>query len=105
MGGLGTKTTGQFIKNTLLPLGGLEENIVKGGKNLVGKLSKADKVIDATKVGSKVLNKTDDVKVINSILDNPKEIEAIKNNNKYIFFDTYQKPYRQNRSYLKCLQK
>ena len=31
------------------------------GVGLVGKLSKADKVIDATKVGSKVLNKTDDV--------------------------------------------
>jgi len=31
------------------------------GAGLVGKLSKANKVIDATKVGSKVLNKTDDV--------------------------------------------
>ena len=31
------------------------------GVGLAGKLSKADKVIDATKVGSKVLNKTDDV--------------------------------------------
>ncbi len=31
------------------------------GAGLVGKLSKADKVIDGTKVGSKVLNKTDDV--------------------------------------------
>ena len=51
LGGLGAKTTGQFVKNTFLPLGGLEENIVKGGKNL----------IDATKAGSKVLNKTDDV--------------------------------------------
>lgn len=66
LGGLGAKTTGQFIKNTFLPLGGLEENIVKGGKNLVGaglvgKLSKADKVIDAVKVGTKMANKTDDV--------------------------------------------
>lgn len=66
LGGLGAKTTGQFVKNTFLPLGGLEKNIVRGGKNLVvdglaGKLSKADKVIDATKVGSKVLNKIDDV--------------------------------------------
>ena len=31
------------------------------GVGLVGKLSKADKVIDATKAGGKVLNKTDDV--------------------------------------------
>lgn len=31
------------------------------GVGLAGKLSKADKVIDATKVGNKVLNKTDDV--------------------------------------------
>lgn len=66
LGGLGAKTTGQFVKNIFLPLGGLEENIVKGGKNLVidglaGKLSKADKVIDATKAGSKVLNKLDNV--------------------------------------------
>lgn len=57
------------------------------GVGLAGKLSKADKVIDATKAGSKVLNKTDDVKVINSILDNPKEIEAIKNNIKDISND------------------
>ena len=35
LGGLGAKTTGQFVKNTFLPLGGLEENIVKGGKNLI----------------------------------------------------------------------
>ena len=71
---------------------GLVEDIVTDplnlvGAGLVGKLSKADKVIDATKVGSKVLNKTDDVKVINSILDNPKEIEAIKNNIKDISND------------------
>ena len=31
------------------------------GVGLLGKLSKADKVIDATKAGSKVLNKTDDI--------------------------------------------
>lgn len=45
---------------------GIVEDIVTDplnlvGAGLVGKLSKADKVIDATKVGSKVLNKTDDV--------------------------------------------
>lgn len=45
---------------------GIVEDIVTDplnfvGVGLVGKLSKADKVIDATKVGSKVLNKTDDV--------------------------------------------
>ena len=45
---------------------GLVEDIVTDplnlvGVGLVGKLSKADKVIDATKAGSKVLNKTDDV--------------------------------------------
>ena len=45
---------------------GIVEDIVTDPLNLVGaglagKLSKADKVIDATKVGSKVLNKTDDV--------------------------------------------
>ena len=61
LGGLGTKTTGQFIKNIFLPLGGAEENIIKGGKNLVnnglvGKLSKADKVIDATKILNKIDN-------------------------------------------------
>ena len=45
---------------------GIVEDIVTDplnfvGVGLAGKLSKADKVIDATKVGSKVLNKTDDV--------------------------------------------
>lgn len=45
---------------------GIIEDIVTDPLNLVGvglagKLSKADKVIDATKVGGKVLNKTDDV--------------------------------------------
>lgn len=45
---------------------GIVEDIVTDplnlvGAGLVGKLSKADKVIDATKVGSKVLSKTDDV--------------------------------------------
>ena len=45
---------------------GLVEDIVTDplnlvGAGLVGKLSKADKVIDATKAGSKVLNKTDDI--------------------------------------------
>lgn len=45
---------------------GIVEDIVTDplnlvGAGLIGKLSKADKVIDATKVGSKVLNKTDDV--------------------------------------------
>jgi len=45
---------------------GIVEDIVTDPLNLVGaglagKLSKADKIIDATKVGSKVLNKTDDV--------------------------------------------
>lgn len=39
---------------------GIGKNVVKGLSGL-SKLSKADKVIDATKVGSKVLNKTDDV--------------------------------------------
>ena len=63
LGGLGAKTTGQFVKNIFLPLGGLEENIVKGGKNL----------IDATKAGSKVLNKLDD------IAENLKHLEYAKN--------------------------
>lgn len=45
---------------------GIVEDIVTDPLNLVGvglagKLSKADKVIDVTKAGSKVLNKTDDV--------------------------------------------
>ena len=45
---------------------GIGEDIVTDplnfvGAGLLGKLSKVDKVIDATKVGSKVLNKTDDV--------------------------------------------
>ena len=45
---------------------GIVEDIVTDplnlvGVGLVGKLSKADKVIDAVKAGSKVLNKTDDV--------------------------------------------
>lgn len=45
---------------------GIVEDIITDPLNLVGvglagKLSKADKVIDATKAGSKVLNKTDDV--------------------------------------------
>ena len=45
---------------------GIVEDIVTDplnlvGVGLVGKLSKADKVIDATKAGSKLLNKTDDV--------------------------------------------
>lgn len=45
---------------------GIVEDIVTDPLNLIGaglagKLSKADKVIDATKAGSKMLNKTDDV--------------------------------------------
>lgn len=45
---------------------GIVEDIVTDplnlvGAGLVGKLSKADKVIDAIKAGSKVLNKTDDI--------------------------------------------
>jgi len=79
LGGLGAKTTGQFVKNTFLPLGGLEENIVKGGKNLVvdglaGKLSKADKVIDATKAGSKVLSKKEGLNKIDNILQESNQL-------------------------------
>lgn len=46
-----------------------------------------NKTDDVVKAGNKVLNKTDDVKVFNSILDNPKEIEAITNNIKDISKD------------------
>ena len=57
---------------------GLVEDIVTDplnlvGVGLVGKLSKADKVIDATKAGSKVLNKLDD------IAENLKHLEYAKN--------------------------
>lgn len=62
-----------------LPIPGLEAmgeipSIFKAGKNLI-------------KPMSKVLNKVDDVKVFNSILDNPKEIEVITNNIKDISKD------------------
>ena len=57
---------------------GIVEDIVTDPLNLVGvglasKLSKADKVIDAAKVGSKILNKTDDV------AENFKHLEYAKN--------------------------
>lgn len=87
LGGLGAKTTGQFVKNTFLPLGGLEENIVKGGKNL----------IDATKAGSKVLNKTDDVVKNASLIPNwtvpkIKSVEEIdKLDNLHPVFKTFDK--------------
>ena len=64
LGGLGAKTTGQFVKNTFLPLGGLEENIVKGGKNL----------IDATKAGSKVLGKEKGLNKIDNILQESNQL-------------------------------
>ena len=54
---------------------GIVEDIVTDPLNLVGagllgKLSKADKVIDVTKAGSKVLNKTDDVAKNASLIPN-----------------------------------
>lgn len=54
---------------------GIVEDIVTDplnliGAGLVGKLSKADKVIDATKAGSKVLSKTDDVVKNASLIPN-----------------------------------
>lgn len=63
---------------------GLVEDIITDPLNLVGvglasKLSKADKVIDATKVGSKVLNKTNDVlSKIGTPLDRPIDIHDIR---------------------------
>lgn len=63
---------------------GIVEDIVTDPLNLVGvglagKLSKADKVIDAIEVGSKVLNKTDDaVKNINRI-----KFDDLKNDNEF----------------------
>ena len=64
LGGLGAKTPGQFVKNIFLPLGGLEENIVKGGKNL----------IDATKAGSKVLGKEKGLNKIDNILQESNQL-------------------------------
>ena len=63
---------------------GIVEDIVTDPLNLVGvglfgKLSKADKVIDATKAGSKVLNKTDDVlSKIGTPLDRSIDIHDIR---------------------------
>lgn len=63
---------------------GIVEDIVTDplnlvGAGLVGKLSKADKVIDATKVVSKVLNKTDDVlSKIGTPLNRPIDIHDIR---------------------------
>lgn len=56
VGGILAKSIGTIDK--LGDLKGISSILGNIGKN---KLSKADKVIDATKVGSKVLNKTDDV--------------------------------------------
>lgn len=63
---------------------GIVEDIVTDplnlvGAGLVGKLSKADKVIDVTKAGSKVLNKTDDVLTkIGTPLDRPIDIHDVR---------------------------
>ncbi len=63
---------------------GIVEDIVTDplnlvGVGLVGKLSKADKIIDATKAGSKVLNKTDDVLTkIGTPLDRPIDIHDVR---------------------------
>jgi len=63
---------------------GIVEDIVTDPLNLVGvdlagKLSKVDKAIDATKVGSKVLNKTDDVlSKIGIPLNRPIDIHDIR---------------------------
>ncbi len=59
---------------------GIVEDIVTDPLNLVGvglagKLSKADKVIDATKAGSKVLNKTDDA--IKNVIKNLPKLEYV----------------------------
>ena len=63
---------------------GIVEDIVTDplnlvGAGLVGKLSKTDKIIDATKVGSKVLNKLDDA--VNNI--NRIKFDDFKNDNEF----------------------
>lgn len=81
---------------------GIVEDIVTDplnlvGAGLVGKLSKADKVIDATKAGSKVLSKTDDVVKNASLIPNwtvpkIKSVEEIdKLDNLHPVFKTFDK--------------
>lgn len=81
---------------------GIVEDIVTDPLNLVGvglfgKLSKADKVIDATKAGSKVLSKTDDVVKNASLIPNwtvpkIKSVEEIdKLDNLHPVFKTFDK--------------